>query len=146
MTVCADPQSCTSLEMDEKNLETEYVFDVIFVDEANSGRQSLMGCVISTPATDHPAVSPRMQAPTIYDDTDTTTVHAPGVTGHDAWWAAHSNVGPSCTVEHVTVDAGKMERLAEPCSKRGVCDTNTGTCMCFAGYAGEACGIQTIYF
>jgi len=145
MTVCVDPQSCTSLEMDQKNLEAEYWFDIIFVDEANSGRQSLMECIISSDLTDHPAVSPRMQVPSIYDVDDTTTIHTSGVQGHDAWWNLHAE-GPSCTIERVVLESGKMERSSAPCSKRGVCDTNTGKCMCFAGYAGEACGIQTIYF
>jgi len=31
---------------------------------------------------------------------------------------------------------------AAPCSTRGICDTNTGTCQCFNGHTGADCSVQ----
>jgi len=36
------------------------------------------------------------------------------------------------------------ENQQRDCSGRGICDYESGVCMCFAGFYGEACGSQTI--
>merc|ERR1712124_39057 len=33
-------------------------------------------------------------------------------------------------------------RVASQCSGRGLCDTTSGVCECFAGYTGDDCSIQ----
>ena len=144
-------ENCSVSETRAMNAESEYVFDVTFTHPANSGRQQLLTCVVASPNTDHPAFAPRMSAPTIYRENDTTTTHAlgdsesPTVVGFTDWWEATPD-GPSCTVEHVPLPIGAKEHASSVCSSRGVCDTASGMCSCFPGYAGEACGIQTIFF
>jgi len=46
------------------------------------------------------------------------------------------------TVAVAELVAGTEERAE--CSSRGLCNTETGTCECYAGYYGEACHIQTV--
>lgn len=46
--------------------------------------------------------------------------------------------GHSCTV----TEQVKGTKEAEVCSSRGVCDSSTGLCTCFAGYTGENCDSQ----
>jgi hypothetical protein len=39
--------------------------------------------------------------------------------------------------------AGDAEFEDDTCSSRGICDQNTGLCVCESGYYGEACSKQT---
>merc|ERR1712146_457966 len=50
----------------------------------------------------------------------------------------------SCTVEEVH-QTKQYEETVE-CSNRGTCDTSSGACTCFEGFAGEACHEQTVFF
>jgi len=49
---------------------------------------------------------------------------------------------PQCTVEQVRASAPDLEKAE--CSNRGLCNRQTGECMCFSGYAGYSCSQQTI--
>lgn len=44
--------------------------------------------------------------------------------------------------KEVTDDENIVANYLDECSKRGICDTQTGLCKCFDGYAGSACENQ----
>ena len=45
-------------------------------------------------------------------------------------------------VEAQTTEVVQGNREDTECSGRGICDTTTSLCKCFAGYFGQACGSQ----
>jgi EGF-like domain len=50
---------------------------------------------------------------------------------------------PSCSVAQTTAAEAAYEKVE--CANRGLCDTTTGECKCFTGYAGYNCAQQTVY-
>lgn len=50
---------------------------------------------------------------------------------------------PTCAVTQTTAAEDAYEKA--PCANRGLCDTTTGECRCFTGYAGYNCAQQTVY-
>jgi len=52
--------------------------------------------------------------------------------------------GPDGTTSYLTTDNGGIQRR-EPrdCSGRGKCDYTAGACVCFKGFFGEDCSLQT---
>jgi hypothetical protein len=50
---------------------------------------------------------------------------------------------PSCAVAQTTAAEAAYEKVE--CANRGLCDTTTGECKCFTGYAGYNCAQQTVY-
>jgi len=48
------------------------------------------------------------------------------------------------TVAHASLASTATYEEFISCSQRGTCDTETGDCVCFKGYTGQACETQTI--
>eukprot|EP00924_Labyrinthula_sp_SR-Ha-C_P009490 maker-scaffold_2-augustus-gene-25.2-mRNA-1 protein AED:0.16 eAED:0.16 QI:216/0/0.33/1/0/0.33/3/0/624 len=62
------------------------------------------------------------------------------VNGCQPVYTGLSGTTPNGAVTETT--KGTEERLE--CSRRGVCDPDSGLCNCFTGYYGEACQLQTV--
>lgn len=105
-----------------------WTYAVTFSDPATPGPQNLLGCEIASSQSDFAGVAPRMKK------------NADG--GAALCQVAHST--RDVTTDAVTTASSAI--AATTCSSRGICDTATGLCTCFGGYAGEDCSKQTIYF
>jgi len=57
-------------------------------------------------------------------------------------WTPTANIGLTYVYKFVPAAASTYEYVAE-CSNRGLCDRDTGTCTCFAGYTSDNCHEQS---
>jgi hypothetical protein len=71
--------------------------------------------------------------------------------GNTANWATGSITAASTTgnlkedlAKSATTEITRGTTEATECAGRGVCDTDSGTCVCHDGYRGEACQSQTV--
>jgi len=116
----AIPNATSTRASDHSAAPVDLICNVKFVDPANSGEQYLL--VPSDASTDHdlPGMQPR--------------------------FASFAPTSASITVTEQTLAAGDEYKEHSECSNRGICDHSNGVCGCFAGYTGESCNIQTVFF
>jgi hypothetical protein len=103
---------------------SENMCRVTFVDPANSGEQNLLVASKQTDDTNKADMQPRF---------------------HN-YVATASGVAVEIDIQSVVVSSPDAYKEHVPCSNRGMCDSNNGVCTCFAGYTGESCNIQTVFF
>lgn len=97
---------------------SDYVCKITFVDAANSGEQDTMVALVGSQ----------------HDDAN--------------YQPRFVTMSGTITIAHDTSSWGADDEYEEhvECSNRGNCDHSLGVCTCYAGYTGEACHLQTVFF